>query len=397
MAKQQLRAFSPADAEKIAEAVRRVLGSPGRTPNPPPGQFIPPPKGIAFINDSGEEMPAGAIGAIKEYVGADNDVVYAKIEKPGTTFRRQYVVNTDIRVVADQGIGFCEFSDTYRIAHDTSWAPATGDSGGPKPGSWLLWKGYPAICNVIGRANVASDILLGTLSPITTLLCEATDTIPANDDSTDYKILAGVPGSETDAGFTTVPPAYNYFDEPLSNGDKFFLRWINNAWAVIRPAPGNSNRKFIGTLSAALASASGTASVDNIVALDGGDDPGITTVQNDFNLSGQDNAQVLIEENLSTDPVEYLLTQVAHVVQRYVTQVRYDSTSHKWQMKRQRMTVLYEEAEGDWEDILELTEQEVVENVYDNTADLRQSKVTLWVAEVEEGTSSTIVNIDECE
>jgi hypothetical protein len=221
--------FSKSDAERIAEATRRVLGMPPRGPNQTRRSgLVWHPKGILFQNDSGESMPPGSLGAIKSYqLSGDENYFFAVIEKPGTTFRRQYLINTGEEAVADGETGFCEFSDTYRIAHDTSWAPATGESGGPKPGSWLLWKGYPAICNVIGRANVASDILLGTLSPITTLLCYSTDAITPGP-TTDYVIVSGSMASPVDAGFTTVPSVE--FGVDVDSDLLFKATWINNGW-----------------------------------------------------------------------------------------------------------------------------------------------------------------------
>ena len=307
MAKQQLRAFSPSDAEKIAEAVRRVLGSPGRPINAPPGQFIAPPEGIQFINDSGEEMPAGAIGAIKGYVTADNGVVYAEIEKPGTTFRRQYVVNTDIRVVADQGIGFCQFSDSYRIAHDTSWAPATGESGGPKPGSWLLWKGYPALVSVIGRANEADDILLGTLGEITTLLCKATADNAAGvlaTDTSDYKIQSGTAGSEADAGFTTQPAIYAR--EATSNNEFFTATFVNGTWY----ANIETGRilMYKAKLNGALAATDANATIDNVTCFGGGTAPSPTSAANTLDLAGSDNDDCVVVK----DGTGYYLFNVMH-------------------------------------------------------------------------------------
>lgn len=262
MVRKQLKAFLPQDAARIMQATEIVLGSPGRPIKTPPGKYIAPPHGIRFRNDSGESMPAWAVGAITGYETADDEnYFFAVVEKPGTTLRRQHVINTSPAAIEDGEYGFCEFSDTYRIAHDTSWAPATGESGGPKPGSWLLWKGYPAICNVIGRANAARYLLLGTLSPITTLLCKATADLSSGAVSSNYKIWKGTIASGADSGFTTLPSIELQSDKETD--DYFVAHWINNGW--VSPAGGGgggTDSHELGKADSAISSgASGTISI----------------------------------------------------------------------------------------------------------------------------------------
>jgi hypothetical protein len=235
----------------------------------------------------------------------------------------------------------------------------------------------------------------GKLVPLgghaTALLCKATSDLSAGPVSGNFEIWSGTMASGEDSGITTLPEIELQAD--VKSGDFFIAKWVNNGW-VVSVGGANTNRRFLGTLGAALASASSTATVALTTALDGGELPeGVTSAANTLNKSGQNGATVVVEEDLSTETTTYHLMDVERVVVRYVTQVRYDSSSHKYQMKRQRATVLYEEAEGDWEDIVELTPVEVLDNVYWSSPFLQRSPITIYLPEApEEGADSTILN-----
>ena len=171
-----------------------------------------------FRNDSGEEMPANSIGAVKDRernLGREILVV----TKPSVTFRQQHIISRNERVV-DGGVARIQTGEFLEIAHDSAWTPANGDRGGPKPGSWLLFENYPAICSVVGPVAGATDILLGTLSMIDGFIGKTTSAFTAGETDDTYTMRIGFGAT---AGYTTVPDGTTQI--PFDNDI-----WIKGGW-----------------------------------------------------------------------------------------------------------------------------------------------------------------------
>lgn len=213
----EIRGFSPANARRIVRQVRRVEG----WSDPPSnltsgGGLVFPPAGLWIKNDSGEAVPPHGVMAVtdSEFVSELDDVVLT-INKPSTTFRRLYLPNGR-EEIPDGEHWKIILSPRPRFAYDSSWGtPAAGEAGGPKPGSWLLWKNYPAICDVRGIRDATNKILLGTLEPINHAIGKTTGAVTGGTSSTTsyrFYTTAGGVFSGADAGFTTVPAAYSMVD-----------------------------------------------------------------------------------------------------------------------------------------------------------------------------------------
>jgi hypothetical protein len=162
----------------------------------------------------------------------------------------------------------------------------------------------------------------------------------------------------------------------------------------------NKPRWFKGTLSAALTSSSGTASVDGIAALDGGSAPASATVKNPYSKAGLDNADVLFCEDWDdldeSDNPTYILVEVKHVAQTIITAHRYDSTSHKWQYKTRPLVGMWDGAESGWTDELALTAVSPITAVDWSSPDLKKKTTPIYVAE--KGTESgysTILSFEQ--
>lgn len=221
--------------QKVIKTVRRELGRPvnqrddrGRAPGFS-GRLVYP-----FINDSESTAPRGAVLGVTASlkISLNEDAVFSVVYRctqANTTFRNHWGVNVGGPVAAGE-CGLCTFEGPVNIAYD-SGTPAFGEGWGPKPGQWTLSKGYPATTLVDGIVDSTNKLLLGTLAPITQLFIKATTTITAGAVSSgnQYDILAGTLGSETDAGFTTVPNFYNP-GVAFANNDKGWLSLGGSGW-----------------------------------------------------------------------------------------------------------------------------------------------------------------------
>lgn len=93
------------------------------------------------------------------------------------------------------------------------------------------------------------------------------------------------------------------------HGASFPARWVVQGVADVRVP-----RKFKGTLDSECEATDATTSVTVTLAFDGGDlpDPDEVSVRNELHKGGDAGDIVYIEEDLSTDPVTYILLDVEH-------------------------------------------------------------------------------------
>jgi len=131
--------------------------------------------------------------------------------------------------------------------------------------------------------------------------------------------------------------------------------------------------------------------------LDGGvAGPSSVTVRNDFELEGESGAKCLVVEDLSTDPIQYVLAQIEGDDDgdeiTVVTNIRYDDSSHKWQKKTRTILASPTGEESDWTDILTLTQVDVVKNVDVSGTALRQTKKPVYVAEADSDASPATID-----
>lgn len=213
--------------------------------------------GIQFYNDTTETVPAYACMRITGFTDSDGETggtagkgsPILKIGKPDTTFGL-YVCNGGLDV-ATHDYGTCYDSGPVQFLYN-SGTPARSEGFGPTPSQWYWSKGFP--CGVMCYGNLDSTLKVahGILSPITTLLGKTTAAVAANTSTTDYQIYAGTLGSESDAGFTTVPAAVTRF--AFGTGAWVTLHWADSAWEM-RPY---ANYAYAATLGGTLANGAST-------------------------------------------------------------------------------------------------------------------------------------------
>lgn len=219
--------FDWESAQKIASGIRRLRGA--RQNNPVPTfDDSGPVNWVPFVNKDSTTAPAYGVMRVDTAVTVDGVDVLFNCKQPSTTFTRRYAVNAGVDVPANGG-GVCCFEGPALMAFD-SGTPALDDCYGPKPGQWTLSKGFPTITVVDGVRNSTDKYLLGSVHVITTLLGKTTGSVTALTGTTSYKIYSGTAGSESDAGFTTVPSAICRV--AISSGKWIMLQWINNSWEI---------------------------------------------------------------------------------------------------------------------------------------------------------------------
>ena len=245
--------FTPADAKRVGRVVKFVEKQSPFT-DQQRRQNVYSPQSLYVINTSGEIVPSYGVMAVKAF-NQYYDAGFVEIEKPSATFRGDYLFNGIVPIGIGES-GLAQAGPLYLVSYDTGASPAVMDGFGVKPGSWLLWKGYPTLIYVRGLWDSTSKILHGEYRPIKTLLGKTQQAVSAGamaTDGTDWLIMQGAAGSETDAGFTDPLPAL-YTHANLDDNKIFLAHWVNNQWEVATGSGGGGGSTIIfDTLSADMA------------------------------------------------------------------------------------------------------------------------------------------------
>lgn len=121
----------------------------------------PPRAGPTVRNDSGEEIPAYGVMRVTGIV-TEEDREYYKVDKPGTTFSREYLVNGPVAIgtADDEKYGTAQLGPRVQaLFDDADGTPTAGDGYGPKPGQWSLAKNYPETALVAGPHGDGATLL----------------------------------------------------------------------------------------------------------------------------------------------------------------------------------------------------------------------------------------------
>ena len=213
--------------------------------------------GPLVYNDSGETIPPYAIMLHdSEVKDEDNLLLFIKVKKPDTTWG-SYLVNGP-NAIESAAMGRAQGTRYGRLAYDTG-TPVKNEGYGPKPGQWTASKGHPCLAVSQGIVQATSKWVDVQFLPITTLLGQTTDAVTANTPTTDYIILAGTAGAETDAGFSTVPSAVCAIS--LESDTKVVLVWLDNQWQMIPATSADSSTRLVKTTTNHGAGATATVNV----------------------------------------------------------------------------------------------------------------------------------------
>jgi hypothetical protein len=186
-------------------------------------------RGLPFQNVSGETIPAYAVMAVVGVVH-EQGVALLACGKPDTTFRRDYTVNGIHDVPAGRR-GTCFCSGDLRVLLQAGFEPEPGQGCGPKPGQWSLAPGFPGF-TLQGIAQAEHDVAIASHEAISGVLVKITAAVAPRATTADYRVHVGAPGSETDAGFTTVPEACNRTFQSMATDEWAWLAWSNDGWEL---------------------------------------------------------------------------------------------------------------------------------------------------------------------
>ena len=189
---------------------------------------------LRIYNGTNESMPQYGIGKVTS-ITTYNGEKYATVEKPDTTFSRQYLVNSG-SALAYQSTGVAKNRPVVKVLYDTG-TPAAGEVWGPKPGQFTASKGYPGFV-VLGIVDSTNKIMLARQEPYDKLIGKLTATLSTGANT--VNIWAGAAGSETVVSGWTVS-AYPWQNlptcaYPCSTTAKLQLVNRNGVW-YIEPLP----------------------------------------------------------------------------------------------------------------------------------------------------------------
>lgn len=180
-------------ARQVSEMIRaRGVSALPRGPKHRPNQFRESTPGIRFKNSTNETIPPYAVMAV---TGHDEDSFgkFTTIAKPGTTFRRRYIVNGPIEVKENR-CGTAQAGNIQKILYDTG-TPANDEGWGPKPGQWSLSKNYPQTAISQGVVDSDNKIMLAHWGPIQSGMGQATEAITAGASGTIAVLQGTLPGT----------------------------------------------------------------------------------------------------------------------------------------------------------------------------------------------------------
>lgn len=387
--------------------------------------FVPPGGaargvGYPFLNNSGETVPAyGCMAVAGIAIDGVGDPIYdsdgnvtLNCVKPSTTFRRLYVLNMDTAIAHGQ-TGRCFTPGGYDAAlflYNTG-EPALSETFGPTSGQWYLTKTYPGIIECIGNVDSTAKIGMGYLHPLdglipfelyddvtpgasdkyVWLLKNSAGTLVRDTDTSKVYVSDGILGDvraygSSHSGFTT--GAKGFFT-PGANGK-------NQIVSIQRLA-----KLCTCQLTAAQTGADASFNVDTVVPMDGGQSPvtGSSDTLATYNVracAGADNAPTLIAWNETTDQWE--VVYIKNTSQAVVTTWRYDSSTHKFQVKTRTGWCNWAGTESDWTDAPanQPVSQSVVTDVEDATTYLTHDKKTTYLLEAGSESTDNIVALDDC-
>ncbi len=183
--------------------------------------------GPKFYNAASTAAPPFALMAVIGIQTLDSGEVVPMVDKPSTTFYRQYLVNGAAEV-ASETVGIYQDTEMVRVAYD-SGTPAVGEGWGPKAAQWTATKNYPATCLVAGIYDSDAKIMLARVCTIDRIIGELAEALAPGGTATVH-VCGGTGGSETVIASLTVT-ARDWLMKSgataIASGKKVIVEWIN--------------------------------------------------------------------------------------------------------------------------------------------------------------------------
>lgn len=199
--------FDESGVRRIVGAVRRVEGSSRTNPLilPPMVSSGTAENWLTGVNKAGKVIPAHSCVRVEEGELVD-DVYHNDLTEPSTTFTRSYGLTVGLDIDEDDELGF--HMEAGFATYDATDAPAVGDTVGPKPGSFLLWKNYPGF-RVLQIVDEDNHIMLATREEIPWYRCK--------------------PDADIAKGSSGTVSIYNGADPPVDTGINVTAKATDNA------------------------------------------------------------------------------------------------------------------------------------------------------------------------
>ena len=179
---------------------------------------------LKIYNGTNEEMPQYGIGKVTSITTLNGEKL-ATVEKPDTTFSRQYLVNAGDDL-AYQRAGIAKNRPIVNVLYDTG-TPAAGEAWGPKPGQWTASKGFPGL-TILGVVDSTNKIALARIESIDHLIGKPGSTI-AKGSSGSFTVWLKSTGSWAASSYTITAEALG---AACTSAKYAKLEWIAGYWVA---------------------------------------------------------------------------------------------------------------------------------------------------------------------
>lgn len=196
-------------ARRMAKAIRRSELTPhqGAVHLPPMAASGSPENWRPGKNDSGETIDAYSIVGIDNTGSTIDGRFHLHAKKPSTTFYKTYAFTSGLESISGAKVGL-HFGYGF-VRYDTG-TPVIDAYYGVKPGQFTVSLNYPGNIRCLGIVDSTRKIMFAAFEPWNGIYAKCTSAMSANAVATGnkYTIYKGTQGSETDAGFETVPDVF---------------------------------------------------------------------------------------------------------------------------------------------------------------------------------------------
>jgi hypothetical protein len=177
---------------------------------------------LRIYNGTNESLPQYGVGKVTS-ITTYNGEKYATVEKPDTTFSRQYLVNSG-SALAYQSTGVAKNRPVVKVLYDTG-TPAAGEVWGPKPGQWTASKGYPGFL-VLGIVDSTNKIMLARVEEPEIYAAKADGDIAINASGTCSQWVGTPGGSEFDST-VNITNCYNFTGKKIKTNDLVTIYFVD--------------------------------------------------------------------------------------------------------------------------------------------------------------------------
>lgn len=293
---------------KLLDAARKVVANQNRNPQGRPADAfrISSGKWLSFINQASEEVPPYACMRVTGSTYDDEgNIIALYCDKPSTDFVTEYVFNGSMAVPAlsegtTQAAGLCTAGPWAVVACDTALTITSTHKLGPKPGSWLLFRGWPAAARVAGVQDATERWAFARVGPITTVVAKTSSAIAALSTANVAGTGTATIWTNTGSTFAESSPKQtftgtNFSTVASTTTDLYGFTERDGVMCMDAPASaGGAVGLWQATLTADLLSSASSASVGSAVLMSDGSSASITSASNPLAYCGTSGKSVIL-------------------------------------------------------------------------------------------------------